>query len=513
VAANPFALAHRLSHSGPISDPRPRASYFAGAAVNRLNGDWLMAALSADQAIRMDGPTLRDRAQDLVANNSTAARIPTLFSENVIGKDGIILQPRVTSSRTDEGRPIYNKQINAAIDRAWWDWYEARHASVDGQSSWCDIETLVTESEPVDGEVFLRLVDGFPNRHGFAVDVLDPAQVDWNYNVEAGDGRNAIKMGVEVDRWGRPLRYHIWGNHPSESRRGERVAVDADDIIHLYLRRRPKQTRAVTWFSPVVIDLKMLGGYREAELIAARTSAAKMGFLQQIPGADPTRGLDPEVGETFVRMDADPGVIEQLPDGLEFKGWDPAHPTTAFKDFNSAILMSVATALRVSYMSLSGDLNGTTYGSGRIGLKAEQLVYQKLQQRLIEKVHTRVYRRWIRMAQLTGALSLGSFDTTRFHAVAWHPRAMPWIDPKAEVETAEIEQRLGMTNLTRLSAEKGHDLEEDLQTYQRERELFTQYGKPHPDEVVEAEIEAAKNPAPVGAGSTTSRPLKRAAGA
>jgi lambda family phage portal protein len=129
-------------------------------------------------------------------------------------------------------------------------------------------------------------------------------------------------------------------------------------------------------------------------------------------------------------MDADPGVIEQLPNGMEFQGWDPTHPTTAFAEFDKAILRSIATALRVSYMSLSSDLSDTSYGSGRIGMLAERVVYQKLQQRLIEKVHTRVYRRWLRSALLKGSIRLDSYDATRYDAVAWHPRRFPWIDPR-----------------------------------------------------------------------------------
>jgi lambda family phage portal protein len=261
------------------------------------------------------------------------------------------------------------------------------------------------------------------------------------------------------------------------------------------------------------VDLKMLGGYREAELVAARVAASKMGFIQQLPGTDAGPPIEAEDGKDHVQWDADPGVIEQLPEGWGFQGWDPTHPTTAFKDFNAAILLSVATALRVSYMSLSGDLNGTTYGSGRIGLKAEQLVYQKLQQRLIEKVHTRVYRRWLRMAMLKGAVSLGGYDATRYHDVSWHPRAMPWIDPQAEIETAEKEEALSINTLTRLAAAQGRDLEELLQEKQREHELFTEYGVPHPDEMRQAEIESKQNPpAPNGAVSTSTRP-RRVAGA
>jgi capsid protein len=67
----------------------------------------------------------------------------------------------------------------------------------------------------------------------------------------------------------------------------ERVPVDAAEIIHKFIQYRPGQTRGVTLFAPILLDLKMLDGYQQAELVATRMAAAKMGFLvQKNPGAD-----------------------------------------------------------------------------------------------------------------------------------------------------------------------------------------------------------------------------------
>ena len=165
-------------------------------------------------------------------------------------------------------------------------------------------------------------------------------------------------------------------------------------------------------------------------------------------------------------------------------------------------------------MSLSSDLSDTTYGSGRIGLLAEREVYRKLQQRLIEKVHQRVYRRWLRSAILKGAVRLDSYDHTRYYAVQWHARSHPWIDPAAEIEAAKEEQKLGINNITRLAASQGRDLGELLDERKREREMFRARGIPHPDDLLEAEIESMQQPpAPNGAASVSggARPLKRAA--
>jgi lambda family phage portal protein len=477
VASNPFAVALRTA-----SAPQIKATY-AGAQIGRLMGDWVMGSVSADRALYSDLLTLRNRARELVISNATAARVPTLFAENVIGKDGILYQAAVRSTRD-----LPNKPVNKALETAWYRWSESNTASPDGRRSWCETESLIAESEPTDGEVLIRLLRGFDNPFGFAVDLLDPDQLDEKYNVEPGDGRNEIRMGVEVDRWQRPVAYHLWNNHPSERRNRTRTRVPAEEIIHLYVQKRPRQTRGVTWFAPVVFDLKMLGGWREAHLVASRTASAKMGFLQQHPDAAAAPMTPEDPTANHIQMDADPGVIEQLPPGFTFESWDPTFPSTNFSEYDKAIVRTIATALRVSYISLSGDLSDTSYSSGRVGLLAERTVYEKLQQRHIERVSTPIFRAWLQMAMLKGAVSLPSYDATAYHACSWHPRSFPWVDPAADVETAEMElNQLKITSRSRLAAQKGLDYEELLQERQKDRDLEAQYGEPEEQQEPNAE--------------------------
>ena len=49
------------------------------------------------------------------------------------------------------------------------------------------------------------------------------------------------------------------------------------------MTKRPGQSRGVTWFAPVMVSIRMLEGYQEAELVAARAGASKMGFFESSP--------------------------------------------------------------------------------------------------------------------------------------------------------------------------------------------------------------------------------------
>ena len=75
----------------------------------------------------------------------------------------------------------------------------------------------------------------------------------------------------------------------------------------------------------------MLNGYYEAEITAARVASAKMGFFTS-PAGDGYVGEDVQDEYTPI-MSAEPATFEQLPAGMDFKAFDPAHPTTAFESF------------------------------------------------------------------------------------------------------------------------------------------------------------------------------------
>jgi len=122
---------------------------------------------------------------------------------------------------------------------------------------------------------------------------------------------------------GRPVAYYIYPGHPSDIGGSLlRERIPAEDIIHLYDVERVSQTRGVTWFHAVMMQLRMLEGYIEAELVAARTGAAKMGWLEHVD-AETYEDPNPDRKYTF---DASPGTIETLPPGMKFVSWNPITP-------------------------------------------------------------------------------------------------------------------------------------------------------------------------------------------
>jgi lambda family phage portal protein len=443
---------------------------YAGAQNNRLTADWVFAPVtSADQEVKADMRTLRARARDLVRNNGHAARYVDLVAEGVVGPNGFTLQSRATLAN---GEP--DRNVNDAVESSWHEWCRPEYASADGRLSFCDIETLTARSEPQDGEILIRMLPGFPNKFGFALQVLDPDQLDQDFNREPTKGSTEVRMGVEIDGWSRPLAYWIWSAHPSEPGRKERVRVPADQMIHLYMVKRPGMTRGPSWFAPVMFDVRMLGAYQEASVVAARMGASQMGFITQ----DPESITDPNAPSATLAptIEAEPGRFTKLPPGYGVTPFNPEQPSGEFPAFTKAMLRSIAAGLKVSYNSLTGDLEAVNYSSIRAGLLVERDVWRGLQQRMITHVHSRIYREWKKWAVISGALQIPITKLSRADSVQWQARGFDWVDPLKDLEAAALSINLGLDSRKRLAAERGRDFEEILIDQSAEQKLAAEYG-------------------------------------
>jgi len=436
-----------------------------------LYQDWNAPFTSPDYEIRTSGRLLRLRARQLVRDNAYAAGFVDELANNVIGAAGIRLEAQV-STVIDE----LHDTTNDAIEAAWADFCNPENCSADGVDDMVQIQRLAIMTWAVDGEAFFRKLPYFENDHLFALASIDADRVDEFYNILPYAGQNEIRMGVEFNAYGKPVAYHVWSRHPADGGVRKRERIPAEEIIHLYTRTRPGQTRGITWFAPVLTSIKMFDGYTEAELVAARTAAAKMGFIQTAvadgigPSVDLAKPREPR------QMEAAAGIIDELDPGQTFKEWDPKHPSTAFKEFSGAILRGVARGLGMSYMTLTGDLNGTSYSSGRIGLLPERDRWRVLQQEVSMRFLRPLYRAWVPMARLAGALKVDGRIASDLTAIAWKGRGWAWIDPLKDMQGTVLGIQHGLDSRTDALMEQGLDLETTFQHLRQEIDLAEKYG-------------------------------------
>jgi lambda family phage portal protein len=306
--------------------------------------------------------------------------------------------------------------------------------------------------------------------------VLDPGRLDPEVNRELRDGA-VIAEGIERDRHGRPVAYHLRKRTNDlapvgviQTRDVERV--EAADVIHWFRRDEPEQTRGIPWAAPVASLIRHLDKYREAAVVAARTGAASMGFLESEDG-------DEADGELPVEID--PGSMIQLPPGFRFSAFDPGYPDGEFGEFVRATLRGIAAGLGVSYATLAGDLSDVNYSSIRQGALDERDTWRTHQDRLIAEVVQPVFDAWLEAALLAGAIAsrgtpfkLGS--RALLEPVTWTPRRWQWVDPVKETAANVSAIQAGLKSPSEVVREQGRDLTEVAEEIKRDLAILREAG-------------------------------------
>jgi lambda family phage portal protein len=449
-----------------------RSAYHAGA-VGRLFADFQGSYGSADADLRGDIVLMRNRARQMARDDVYVKRFLELLQTNVVGDNGMVLQ--VKARDTSGGMDVIGNRI---VEEAWTVFGRKGNCTADGLMSWVDLQNYVIRTVARDGEAFLQVIRNKSFAHGIAFHPFEADLVDEGKTERARSG-NEIRMGVEVDQYQRPVAFYVRKKHPGDTQftsvtSNESVRVDAKDILHIYRPLRAGQTRGETWLHAALSQIKMLNAHREAELVASRMAASKMGFFTSESGEDmPADDVDNGVPI----IDAEPGTFHQLPAGVDFKAFDPNHPATAFAEFQKNILRGTASGLGVSYASLSGDLSDTSYSSVRQGALEERDHYRLLQKFALEHFIERAYAIWLRHVMEFGYINLPVTKFDKFFvASTFRARGWQWVDPQKEISAAGEAMHLGIMSPQDVSAQYGRDFEETQSQWQRDIETAKNYG-------------------------------------
>jgi lambda family phage portal protein len=451
---------------------RKRSAYHAGE-VSRLFADFQGTYGSADADLRGDLVLMRNRARQMARDDVYVKRFLELLETNVIGDQGMVLQ--VKARDTAGGMDVIGNRI---VEDAWTVFGQVGNCTADGLMSMVDLEKYVVRTVARDGEAFVQVIRNNSFVHGIAFHAFEADMVDVDKTEKRPNG-NDIRMGIEVDSFGRPVAFWVKKNHPGDNQftsvtRNESVRVPAGDILHVYRRVRAGQTRGETWLHAALSQIKMLNAHREAELVASRMAASKMGFFTSETGEEaPADGYDNGVPI----IEAEPGTFHQLPAGVDFKAFNPDHPATAFAEFQKNILRGTASGLGVSYASLSGDLSDTSYSSVRQGALEERDQYRSLQKFFLDHFVARVYATWLRHVMEFGYINLPATKFDKFFsATTFRPRGWQWVDPQKEISAAGEALHLGIMSPQDVAAQYGRDFEETQSQWERDRETAATYG-------------------------------------
>jgi lambda family phage portal protein len=485
VSSAPTSAA--LAETAPT---KPRRSWgarnllglFKSAQVDG-NDRWTAMPVAPDAYITLNHATLVARSRDQWANNDYSRAFIRLIRQNVVGPVGVTMQAKATTPR---GK--LDADANAALEADWCEWGELGNCDVTGDMTWREVQCLFIETAARDGEVILRKVYGADaGPHGFALQFIDPQRLPVWYENTFKHGGGFIRHGIEFNSYGRPVAYHFLSTDESDGAfytfggKGF-VRIPATEIIHAFIREMVGQRRGLPWSSTTLKRLRNINGFEDAAVQNARAGATKMGFIQYKDGFGPELEDDQPV-----TVDAEPLHFQELPEGAEFKEFNPQFPSGETATFVKSQLRGASSGMGVPYNELANDLEGVNFSSIRqLTLDAREH-YKEIQQWMIDHLVKPVRETHLRLRLLQGAVKakgkpLPADRIAVYRQCAWQPRRWAWIDPRADVDSALASIRGGLISPSTVIREQGRDPETEFQ--QIAADLKTMKGHGIPDEII-----------------------------
>lgn len=454
------------------------------AAIDRIHyGDFAVSFGSADYELSRALPKVRNKVRAMARNSGTGKRYIQLLKDNVVGENGFRLQVRV---RRGDGMP--DRQLNERVEEAWRLFCTA--PTTDGIMDMIEVQKQMVGTWARDGEYIIEIVHDASAPDGFRLNPVEGDILDETLNTVYPPTKNQIKMGVEIDRFGRPVAYHFLNQHPGDTvwqaplstRRYRRVT--ADRVIHIYERLRPGQTRGEPPASAVPNGVKMLDGYREAEVTGRRIKSSAMGFAIEHFDADsgPGAGLDgmadrqDEVTDDF-EMDMEPGTIKKLPRGYDFKQFDPGGAMTDYAQFEGQVKSDISMGLNISPVSLGYETAKLSYSTHRGIVAEDREYYSGLQSFFIRMGINRIFTYWLKNHLLN---PVSSVPPTRFMAVLaafkFMSRGWDQIDPTKDTQAENDQLAARTTSLSRIAAKRGMSRDELLDEIEDDERALAERG-------------------------------------
>ncbi len=447
---------------------------FVAAQNDRLLNGWLTQSSHINKYLQSGLVSLRARSRDQVRNNPYGRRFVSLNKSNIVGPDGVVVQAQ-TVRKLPSGQVITDAAANDAIEASWYDWIHY-HADISGMMSFIEMQAQGIGCAATDGEFLFR--KHYTGKYGFQLEAIDTERLDITRNQQERNG-NFTRLGVEYNGQGRPVRYWFRKiSHDGDYYSGEPEPIGARYIIHGYIHEWVGQARGIPWLAASLFSMKMLDGYDEAAITAARIGASKMGFYKN-PDGQTLPGDDKDSDGNLI-AEVEPGMFEQLPAGYDFQAFDPNYPHEQYPHFHKACERRISSGADISYNSLSNDLEGVNYSSIRAGVLEDRELFKQRQNWLIRTLIKPVYEEWISNAVLREQIKIGKAPLRRpvneYFPAKYQARRWSWVDPQKDMNANQSAIELGITSRSAVIRDRGDDPETVWREIQKEKEIMAKLG-------------------------------------
>lgn len=339
-----------------------------------------------------------------------------------------------------------------------------------------------------DGEVAAEIRDdarGLANTTN--VLLVEPERISHPQNTAMAESPT-FRRGIEYDRNGVALAYHVRSGNPNDPAQGmeqmrwdripARGPTGRAKFIHVFSPRRVEQNRGISKLAEVMLPAKMLDRVDRAEVNAALKSAIFSFFIKS-PGT--TADLEAALAPTGSATTED----QWIDDYLAYRGTKPVRvdgaqtvhllpeedvvvpnrssPNSNYPQFAQFVLKKVASSLGISYPQLSQDYAGINYSSARALLNEIWRSFLEDRHYFTQHFLTPIYAAWMEVEVALGAVKVpggpANFyrNKTALTMAEWIGPGRGSVDPLKESNANNLDAASGRASTVEHILERGRD--------------------------------------------------------
>lgn len=378
-------------------------------------------------------------------------------------------------------------------------WCESKNAcDALGMSNFYELQQLAFKAWHMSGDTFALLkqrdISRF-NPYSLCIQLVEADRIctpdcvrgGWIAITEGEYKGNKVHDGVEVDKNGRVVAYHVCSTYPSpllnEEIKWTRVeAVNSktgiSNVLHIMDAERPDQYRGITYLAPVIEMLLQNRRYTESELTAAIIQTYFTGWISTKTDASSMPILGEDENEDYDNEpEMSPGNIIHLKNNETIEFGNPNIPTAGYDKFTSSIVKQIGAGLEQPHEVMMKEFT-KSYSASKGALEEAWETFKMRRSWFVNDFCQPVYEAFLAEAVARGRISApGFFDDPIIRAAwcgaRWDGPAQTQLDSTKEAQANEILVKNGWKTNEQVTREYyGGNWEDNIQALAAERELF-----------------------------------------
>ena len=477
-----------IKNSGYISSNTGYGNYGANTSSSSLRG-WIYTGGSHREDIEDNINILRQRSRDEFMGVPLATGAIKTMRTNIVGT-GLKLHS-VINHRILGMTPEAAADLQRNIEDEFALWAESKDCDLQRLDDFYELQQLAFLSWLQSGDVvaLLPTTKRVNQPYNLRINLIEADRVETPPHLM---GRPDIVEGVETNQSGEVVAYHIANHHPLGrwyvAPTWQRVEAYGKrtgrrNVLHVMTRERVGQVRGVPFLAPVIRELKNLGRYTDAELMAAVISGLYAIFIEkeaesnEIPFAtvEDMQDSGAPAGANEIKMKS--GSIIDLAPGEHANVVQPGRPNANFAGFVEAMSKHIGAALEIPQELLLKQFS-SSYSASRGALLEFWKVVNMYRKWLSMDFCQPIFEEWLAEAVSIGRINApGFFDDPlkrkAYSGAEWHAPSNGQLNPLVEAQAVEKLIDIGLTTRQAAAAEmNGSNYADNVARLKIENELL-----------------------------------------